>query len=243
MTANDVVEINEVAVTLTSTTLTQTIADINGGRSTHGVTASSSPSPTTATTATLSLAYGLVGVYPGGAITINGTAVTFSTTTSGQATYGIAVGIADDIIADVNAPSPTNIIATKSGSNVVLTESTGGAITIVNVTNDGNGSAVAGASSGTGWALSTGASSGAYIKLARADGGEILLDETNGTPLNSLGIFSVHNGRPPLAVTVEQGIVAGGGGGSTTVVANITARNALSATTGDLAYVIRQRQR
>ena len=70
VTANDVVEINETAVTLTSTTLTQTIADINGSTSTHGVTASSSPSPSTATTATESLAYGLVGIYPGGVITI-----------------------------------------------------------------------------------------------------------------------------------------------------------------------------
>ena len=84
VTANDVIEINETPVTLTSTTLTQTIADINGSTSTHGVTASSTPSPTTATTATLSLAYGLVGVYPGGVITINGTSVTINTTTAGD---------------------------------------------------------------------------------------------------------------------------------------------------------------
>ena len=236
VTANDVLEINETAVTLTSTTLTQTIADINGSTSTHGVTASSSPSPSTATTSTLSLAYGLVGVYPGGEITINGTSVTFSTTTAGQAAYGIAVGIGADIVADVNAASPTNITASLNGSNVVLTNSTGGTITIVNVTVDGNGSNVAGPSSGSGWALSTSASSGNYIKLTRADGGEILLDETTGTPLASLGVYSVHNGRHPLAVTVEQGIVAGGGG--TTVVADITARNALSPSVGDMVYVI-----
>tara|TARA_X000000950_G_scaffold77222_1_gene96843 strand:- start:716 stop:2695 length:1980 start_codon:yes stop_codon:yes gene_type:complete len=235
-TANDVLEINETAVTFTGGNLTQTISDINGGTSTHGVTASSSPSPSTATTATESLAYGLVGIYPGGSITINGTAVTFSTTTSGQATYGIAVGIADDIIADVNAAGPTNITASKSGTNVVLTNSSGGSITIVNTGNDGQGNPVAGASSGSGWPLSTGASSGAFIKLTRTDGGEILLDETTGTPLNDLGIYSVHNGRPPLAVTVEQGIVAGGGG--TTVVADITARNALSSTVGDTVFVI-----
>ena len=235
-TASDVLEINETAVTFTGGNLTQTISDINGSTSTHGVTASSSPSPSTATTATESLAYGLVGIYPGGSITINGTAVTFSTTTSGQATYGIAVGIADDIIADVNAAGPTNITASKSGTNVVLTNSSGGAITIVNTGNDGQGNPVAGASSGTGWPLSTGASSGAFIKLTRTDGGEILLDETTGTPLNDLGIYSVHNGRPPLAVTVEQGIVAGGGG--TTVVSDITARNALSATVGDTVFVI-----
>ena len=236
VTANDVIEINETAVTLTSTTLAQTITDINGGTSTHGVTASQSPSPSTATTATESLAYGLVGIYPGGQITINGTNVTFSTTTAGQAAYGIAVGIGADIIADVNAAGPTNITASASGANVVLTNSTGGAITIVNVANDGQGNPVAGASSGSGWALSTGASSGNFIKLTRADGGEILLDETTGTPLTSLGVFSVHNGRPPLAVAVEQGIVSGGGG--TTVVADIAARNALSPSVGDMVYVI-----
>ena len=236
VTANDVIEINETAVTLTSTTLTQTIADINGGTSTHGVTASSSPSPTTATTAVESLAYGLVGVYPGGVITINGTTVTFSTTTAGQAKYGVAVGVENDLVTDINAASVSNLTASLSGTNVVLTEATGGSITIVNVTNDGNGTVVAGPSSGTGFELSTGASSGNFIKLTRADGGEILLDETTGTPLTSLGLFSVHNGRHPLAVTVEQGIVAGGG--STTVVADITARNALSPSVGDLAYVI-----
>ena len=236
VTANDVLEINETAVTLTSTTLTQTIADINGGTSTHGVTASSSPSPSTATTATESLAYGLVGIYPGGAITINGTAVSFSTTTAGQAAYGIAVGIGADIVADVNSAGPTNITASLSGTNVVLTNSTGGAITIVNTSNDGQGNPVAGPSSGSGWALSTGASSGAFIKLTRSDGGEILLDETTGNPLVNLGLYSVHNGRHPLAVTVEQGIVSGGGG--TTVVANIAARNALSPTVGDMVYVI-----
>jgi len=236
VTANDVIEINETAVTLTSTTLTQTISDINGGTATHGVTASSSPSPSTATTATESLAYGLVGIYPGGSITINGTAVSFSTTTAGQATYGIAVGIGADIIADVNAANVPNITASASGTNVVLTNSTGGAITIVNTGNDGQGNPVAGPSSGSGWALSTGASSGAFLKLTRTDGGEILLDETTGTPLNDLGIHSVHNGRPPLAVTVEQGIVAGGGG--TTVVNDIAARNALSPSVGDMVYVI-----
>ena len=235
VTANDVIEINETPVTLTSTTLTQTIADINGSTSTHGVTASSTPSPTTATTATLSLAYGLVGVYPGGVITINGTSVTINTTTAGQAAYGIAVAIGADIVADVNAAAPTNITASLSGSNVVLTESQGNAITIVNVTNDGQGNPVAGASSGTGWPLSTSASTGAYIKLARADGGEILLDQTTGTPLNALGVYSVHNGRPPLAVTVEQGLRTSGG---TTVVNNVFALNALSAQTGDTAYVI-----
>ena len=237
MTVNDVIEINETAVTLTGTTLTQTISDINALTSTHGVTASSSPSPTTATTGAQTLVYGIVGVYPGGVITINGSSVTFTTTTAGQAAYGVAVGIAQDIADDINAASITNITASVSGTNVVLTDSSGGSITIVNVTNDNNGSGnpVAGNNSGTGWNLSTSASSGASIKLTRTDGGEILLDQLTGTPLNTLGLHSVHNGRPPLAVTVEQGLRTSGG---TTVVANVFALNALSAQTGDTAYVI-----
>lgn len=234
-TASDVLEINETPVTLTGGNVSVTVSDINGNTATHGVTASTSPSPSTAITGTQSLAYGLVGVYPGGVITINGTTVTFSTTTAGQAAYGIAVGIGADIMADVNSANVPNITASLSGSNVVLTNSTGGTITIVNVTNDGSGNPVAGPSSGTGWPLSTSASSGNFIKLTRADGGEILLDELTGTPLTDLGIFSVHNGRLPLAVTVEQGIRTAGG---TTVVSDITARNSLSPQIGDSVYVI-----
>ena len=235
-TSGNKLEINETEVTYTGTvTYTEFINQTNNGTSTHKVTASETPAPTTATTATLSLAYGLVGVYPGGVITINGTSITFSTTTSGQATYGVAVGIAADIVVDINAVGPTNITASISGSNVVLTNSAGGVITIVNVTNDGNGTAVAGASSGTGWVLSTAASTAKYVKLARADGGEILLDEITGNVTTDMGIFSVHNGRVPLAVVVEQGIRTSAG---TTVVANIAARNALASALGDTAYVI-----
>ena len=235
-TANNVLEINETSVTFTGTvTQAQIITQINALTGTHGCTADNPTAPSTATTATLSLVYGLVGIYPGGQITINGTNVTFSTTTSGQATYGIAVGIAADIVADVNAAGPTNITASKSGTNVVLTNSTGGAITIVNIANDGNGSAVAGASSCTGWELSTSASTSTFLRLRRADGGEILLDDITGTTTTDVGIFSVHNGMCPLAVVVEQGIRTSAG---TTVVADITARDALPSATGDTSYVI-----
>ena len=239
-TTANVIEINETQVTLTESssgagvTIADAVSNINAGTSTHAVTASSSPSPTTTQTSAQSLAYGLVGIFPGGEITINGTSVTFNTTTAGQAAYGMAVGIGADIVADINAASPTNITASLNGTDVVLTESTGGAITIVNVTNDGNGSPVAGPSSGTGWTLSTGASSGSFLKLTRTDGGEILLDDITGTPTVDYGIFSVHNGRMPLAVTVEQGIRTSGG---TTIVTDIAARNALVPQIGDTAYV------
>jgi len=237
-TANNVIELNEQQVTLATANANVSIADAVANINTaniDSIVASTSPSPTTATTGTQSLAYGLVGVYPGGVITINGTTVTFSTTTAGNAAYGIAVGIGADIMADVNAANVPNITASLSGSNVVLTEANGNAITIVNVTNDGSGNPVAGPSSGTGWALSTSASTGSFLKLTRSDGGEILLDDITGTPTVDFGIFSVHNGRLPLAVTVEQGIRTAGG---TTVVSDITARNALTPQIGDSVYVI-----
>jgi hypothetical protein len=137
---------------------------------------------------------------------------------------------------DINAAGISNITAAKINTNdLQITESSGGAITIVNVGNDSNGNPFAGTSSLSGVPLSTSGSTSKYIKLTRTDGGEILVDQTTGTPATTLGIFSVHNGRPPLAVTVEQGIISGGG---TTVVNDIAARDALSATVGDMVFVI-----
>tara|TARA_X000000950_G_C13676288_1_gene562058 strand:+ start:25 stop:786 length:762 start_codon:yes stop_codon:yes gene_type:complete len=120
-----------------------------------GAYADSSLPSTTTTTSILSLAYGFVGVYPGGAITINGTTVNFTTTTAGQATRGIAVGIGADIVADVNSAAIPHITASLSGSDVVLTHSQGNPINIVNTSTDGQGNNVAGPSSGTGWDLNT----------------------------------------------------------------------------------------
>jgi hypothetical protein len=236
-TSGNKLEINETEVTYTGTvTLAEFITQTNNGTATHNVTASDAAVPTTATTATHSLSWGLVGIYPTAVCTINGTSVTFSTTTAGFAAYGVHVGIAADIVADINAVGPTNIIASVSGSNAVLTNSTGGTITIVNVTGSGSGSiGVAGNPSQTGWPLFTSASTGKYVKLARANGGEILLDDITGNITTNLGIFSVHNGRVPLAIVVEQGIRISSG---TVVVADIAARNALTTATGDTAYVI-----
>ena len=234
-TNNNVIEINEQQVTLTGTVdVTEIVNHINTA-SIDGIVASAPGTPTTVTTS-LGLAYGLVGQYPTAQATINGTTVSFTTTTVGQATYGIPVGIAEDMATDINAASITNLTASKTGSNnLTLTESAGQAITIVNVANDGNGNPFAGASSCSGLQLTTNASTSSYLKLERADGGEILIDDITGTPSTDCGIFSVHNGRLPLAITVEQGLRTSGG---TTVVANLLALNFLNAQTGDSAYVL-----
>ena len=163
-TNNNVIEINEEQVTLTGTvTLAQIVSAINTA-SIDGVVASSTPAPTTVTTS-LGLVYGLVGQYPTAQATINGTTVSFTTTTAGQAAYGIAVGIAEDMAADINAANIANLTASKTGSNnLTLTQSAGQAITIVNVSGDNNGNPFAGANSCSGLALTTGASTTNYLK-------------------------------------------------------------------------------
>ena len=177
LTASDVLEINETAITLTGGNLTQTISDINALTSTHGVTASDVTAPTTTATS-LSTAYGLVGGYPPFSCTINGSTVNFSTTTAGQATYGQAVCIAEDMATDINAAGISNITAAKINTNdLQITESSGGAITIVNVGNDSNGNPFAGASSLSGVALSTSGSTSKYIKLTRTDDRYLFLRE------------------------------------------------------------------
>jgi hypothetical protein len=234
-THNNIIEINEQQITFTGTvSLAEVVSQVNAA-AIDGIVASAPGTPTSVTTS-LGLAYGLVGQYPTAQASINGTTVSFTTTTAGQAAYGIPVGIALDMAADINAAGISNLVATKTGTNdLTLTETTGQAITITNVANDGNGNPFAGASSCSGLVLSTPASTSSYLKLTRTDGGEILVDDILGSSTIDCGIFSVHNGRLPLAVTVEQGLRTAGG---TTVVANLLALNFLSAQTGDSAYVL-----
>ena len=67
----------------------------------------------------------------------------------------------------------------------------GNAITIVNVTNDGQGNPVAGASSGTGWELSH--FNRCLHKINKSRWRRNTADPTQAI-LTSLGVFSVHNG-------------------------------------------------
>ena len=124
-------------------TISEIVSSINGSFASHSVTASTLTTSTTVTSDTSAVAYGLVGGYvPFSAYIDSGsgnTLINFSTSTAGQATYGIAVGIAEDMAADINSGSITNLNATFTGSNeLVLTEANGNAITITNNTNDTN---------------------------------------------------------------------------------------------------------
>jgi hypothetical protein len=242
--AADKLEINEVDVLFVTNSggnvsITNAVTDINALSSSHSVVASSSPAPNTITSdaSTYGSAYGLVGGYVPFSATINGGTVNFTTSTAGLATYGIAVGIAEDMAGDINAASLPNITATHISGNLVITHSQGTAFTIVNASADANNNNFAGSGGVASLGTSYAAASGASLLLTRADGGEIILTDKVGTPTLDYGIMSGHSGSYALGLNVEKGIRTAGG---ITVVASIAARDALtaSALTGDQVHVL-----
>ena len=212
--------------------------DINAKSADHGVVAEASPAPNEIESdqATYGSAYGLIGAFAPLSASINGQAVNFSTTTAGQAAYGMPVAIADDMAADINAAAIPNISASVNGGNLVIREATGGSITIVNITNDSNGSPFAGMNSTSSLGLSYAGSTSDYVlELTRADGGEIILIDTVGSATTDFGILSGHTGSYAIGLNVEQGVRKAG----TVVVQDIAGRNALSARLpGDSAYIL-----
>ena len=220
-----------------SSTLTETVSQINGLSGTS-IVASQSPAPTTVSSSASGTAYGLVGGYTNFTAIFNGgtgnTTVSFTTNTAGKAAYGIDVAIPEDMATDINAATIPNLTATFTSSVLTLTEANGNAINIFAGTNDANGNPYIGSSNVSGLPTFTSASTGNKLKLVRADGGPIDIFDGTGNFENGMGIYSVHNGMFPLAMNVEQGIRSA----SITVVNTISARNSLTPTTGDQAYVL-----
>ena len=209
---NHVITLNDINVTFTSSNANVTAGEmrtqINTNTNTHFVEATTAPTPTTVTSDTSAVAYGLIGGYvPFSAYIDSGsgnTLVNFTTSTAGQATYGIAVGISEDMATDITAAGIANLTATFSASNR------------------------------SGLPASISATGTERLVLTRADGGEILIFESTEYMRISGGITSGHTGQYPLAINIEQGLRTAG----TTVVATIAARDALTAEAGDGAYVL-----
>ena len=241
--AADKLEINDTDVLFTTNSggvvsINNAVTDINALTTSHKVTASSTPAPNTITsdTGTYGSAYGIIGAYVPFSASINGATVNFSTSTAGQAAYSIAVAIAEDMAADINAANISNITASFDVSgNLILVHSQGTAFTIVNGTADLNGNDFAGTGSVASIGTSYSAASGATLKLTRTDGGEIILFDKVGTPTLDFGVMSGHSGSYSLGLNVEKGIRSGGG---ITVLADMAARNAMTPLTGDQAHVL-----
>lgn len=229
------IRLNGTEITFTGTSISNAVDDINALTSEHKVTASNATSLTEAVSDISSAVYGLVGGYPTFSASINGVTVNFTTTTAGQSEYSQNVAIAEDMVADIIAANIPNISARASSGKLYITETQGGSITIVNLTNDTNGNPFAGPSSISGLATSYAASTSKSLLLTREDGGEIIVSNVTGTPCEDFGIVSGHNGSYPIGMDIEQGIRKAG----ITVVSDLVARDALhNVLVGDQAYVL-----
>lgn len=240
VTISNQLEINDVVVTFTGTTIDNAISDILVDTNLHGVTPSKVLSATSVSTNAPDLAIGAVASFtpaPGpSTATINGVLVIFDDDTDGQIEFGQPASLDSDMARVINAAEIPDIVASAAGgaANLTLTNTAGGAITIVNVNNDRDGTPFAGPASASGLALNTVASTDSLIKLTRNDGGGIILVDVTGAPRLDLGIVSAQNGRLPLGLIIEQGIRKG----DMFVVANITARDNLTVLIGDQAMVL-----
>ena len=242
-TAGDTLNINGEDVIFTISTLgvvgvTDAVANINAKTADHGVTAVASPAPNEVQSdiSTYGSAYGLIGGFTPFSATINGSAVNFSTNSAGQAAYGMPVAIADDMAADINAAGIANIEAAQVSGNLVIRELSGGSITIVNTSADANGNNFAGMNSCSSLNTTYSGSSNVFVlQLERSDGGEIIIQDVQGSATNDFGLISGHTGSYAIGLNVEQGVRKAG----TVVVANMAARNALPARLpGDSAYIL-----
>lgn len=166
--------------------------------------------------------------------TINGVSVTFNITSTdvGYEDYARPQQMAQSI----NAASIPDIVASivSSGTILVLTNTAGGPITIVNGTSDINGVPFAGPASGSGLALSTSASTTYVIQFTAIDARAINFLDVSGTTVDNFGLVSVENGIKACGLYIAEGLRTA----ANTVVTNLTQLNALSPLVGDQAYVI-----
>lgn len=185
--------------------------------------------------ALLSTTYGEVVLWASSSpasASINGIPVTFNITsnTPGYADYAQAPQMAQSIN---NAAIP-NMVASVSGNSLVITNTAGGSITIVNITNDINAVPFAGSLSGSGLALGVPAATTYRVKFVAIDARAINFMDSVGTAVIDFGLISVENGIKAAGLYIAEGLRQA----STTVVANLTALYALSVLIGDQAYVI-----
>ena len=239
----DVIELNKYQLPLGvgqgTYNLDDVVTAINGSTTFHKITAEKvgAANVTESDVANIGTAYGVVAGYTPFSATINGTLVSFTTTTSGSAAYGDpTIADVNDMVNDINLANIPDIVASVGdGNTLVITQTAGSNIVIVNVDNDTNGNGFAGLSSISALPLeSIASSSSSALRLLRSDGGPITIRDVQGSFFLNAGVMSGQTGRYALALNIEQGLRSS----ATTVVADIEARDALYPLVGDQAYVI-----
>jgi hypothetical protein len=238
-TSGNIFQVNGVDVTVGGTgSLINTVTAINLSTINTGVSALSVSAPSSVRTDILlvTATYGepvLYAISSPSVATINGISVTFNITSSdpGYEDYARAAQMAQSIN---NAAIP-DIIAYTDGILVLVVENTaGGAITIVNITDDINTVPVAGTDSGTGLALFTPASTTNLIQCTAVDARAINFLDVVGLTVSDFGLVSVENGVKAAGLYIQSGLRTA----NTTVVTTLTQLNALTPLVGDQAYVI-----
>jgi len=219
--------VNGESVSFSGVDLTTVVSDIDAGTAIHGVDAEVVFSETS-TTGSINGAF--TSITPPVTFTINGVLVSLI---SDNSFAGFSV--VSDMVADINGLTGSHgIVASDDSGFLKLTNSSGGAITVVDVD---PAAPTAGARKSfieTTGILDAIASTDEIIKLTTADGREILLqDGSIGTATADLGVVSVDNGALPFGMILEQGSKTG----EMFVVADIAERNALITSTGDMAFV------
>lgn len=209
---------------------------VNSNSSVHGVTATALLSDTISNSVASNLSYGEPVAYIGSpalSATINGVLVNFTTNSHGFAQYGAGFIVEEDMAVDINAANIPNIVASTTDNNLIIKNTSGGAITIINENNDAQNKSFAGPDSVSGLGLSIPASSTYYVRLDAVDARAINLYDTNGSATLDFGLVSVENGIKAASLYIEQGVRQA----ATYVVANIDSRDTLSVMFGDQAYV------
>ena len=164
---------------------------------------------------------------------INGIPVIFniSSTDVGYTDYARPTQMAQSI----NDAEIPNIIATVPSPQILkITNTAGGAITIINGTADINGVSFAGTNSGSGIIASTPASVIDHIKFVAVDARSINFLDVVGTTVSDFGLISVENGVKACGLYIEEGLRTS----NTTVVTDLAQLNMLDPLIGDQAYVI-----
>jgi hypothetical protein len=242
-TDGDVVLINRVPVTLIGSgsgtyNLDEAITSINAVTTDTKITAVKvgAANQIISDTVTYTTPYGLIAGYVPFSASINGVTVNFTTTTAGAVQYGPGISIGSDMVQDItNARIPDISTALDANGNIIITETAGGAITIVNITNDASNNPFAGPNSCSALPETTPANTTtSALRMYRDDGGPMTLVDNQGQFFNTAGVMSGQTGRYAIGLNVEQGLRAN----STTTVPTIAARDALNTLPGDQAWVL-----
>lgn len=241
--AGNILVVNNINVTVGgSGTISDAVTAINQLTGDHKVTASETAAALTVQN-TAGFVYGEPAAYVsnGPQISINGVTVTFTTSAEGQATYGMELGLEEDMAFDINAANIPDVIAETSSNQLRIINTAGGTLTLSNVKNDASGNPILSPNGSTASCSgvvegSYGPSTSTYLYLEQNDAGEMrLTNATSNTSdiLSDFGIYSVENGVKAKAIYIGEGIRKG----EVYSVLDNTQRLSLDVIVGDGAYV------